>query len=230
MKSVNILMTEGMKAGLDGADCGNSRSARVRTMMAAILAAHRGGNSTAFKVAMEKAQLSDWRIRRMIEEAGLDGWSKGIIWMPQAMHDQIEKLLAGSGLNVSDLVRGAVIGACEFDIEDLANRAALIVWERNSAKAAEDEARAAEEEAAAAAEAELAEAAEAAAEAEAEFEAAVMAEDSDAPVITGGGTGCGKGSELSEVLKRELQAGGEIVVIEVDAADDGRAEDGSDQN
>lgn len=187
MKSVNILMTEGMKAGLDGADCGNSRSARVRAMMAAILAAHRGGNSTAFRVAMDKAQLSDWRIRRMIEEAGLDAWSKGIVWMPQAMHDQIEKLLAGSGLNVSDLIRGAVIGACEFDIEHLTNRAAMIVWERNSAIAAEDEARAAAEEAAAAAEAELNEAAEAAAEAEAEFEAALLAGEGDADELSAPG-------------------------------------------
>lgn len=203
MKSVNILMTERMKESLDNAKCGSSRSARVRAMMAAILAARREGNSQAFLLAMEKAQLSDWRIRRMIEEAELESWSKGIVWMPQVMHDQIEKLLAGSGLNVSDLVRGAVIGACEYNIEDLANRAGLIVWERNSAKAAEDEARAEEEAAAAAAEAELAEAAEAAAEAEAEFEAAIMAED----------------SEAQDIVEGELQAGS-----------DSRAEETSDQN
>lgn len=214
MKSVNILMTERMKESLDNAKCGSSRSARVRAMMAAILAARREGNSQAFLLAMEKAQLSDWRIRRMIEEAELESWSKGIVWMPQVMHDQIEKLLAGSGLNVSDLVRGAVIGACEYNIEDLANRAGLIVWERNSAKAAEDEARAEEEAAAAAAEAELAEAAEAAAEAEAEFEAAIMAED----------------SEAQDIVEGELQAGSEVTVIEVGGTQGSRAEETSDQN
>lgn len=140
MKSVNILMTDSMRDAVDGGGTENSRSARVRAMMAAILAANRSGDDSAFAMAVEKAELSAWRIRHMIEEAELGTWRKGIVWMPMSMHSKLEKLLTGTGLLVSDLVRGAVIGACEYPIEDMANKAGMIVWERNLATVAAEEA------------------------------------------------------------------------------------------
>lgn len=133
MKSVNIVITDEIEECLTGKVPGDSRSARVRAVLAAILVANTNGDDAAFQCAMEKGTYSDWRVRKMTEEAGLAQWQKGIVWLPQVMHDRIETLISGSGLNVSDLVRGAVIGACEFDVEKLANQAGRIVWKRNRA-------------------------------------------------------------------------------------------------
>lgn len=120
MKSVNVQMTADIDERLAEFQ-GGSRSAAVRDVMAAIIAAWNAGNRSAMESAMDLALKTSWRARRKSEETDDTDWIKGIVWITTEMHEEIEEIIAGTGVHVSDILRGALIGATGADIASISD-------------------------------------------------------------------------------------------------------------
>ena len=113
MKSVNVVMTRAMIEAIDRVDPSN-RSRVVRHVLAAILAAHADGQPNPFRSAIDHALRSSAKNRRSWSGYGLT-WEKSIIWIPERMHNRLDRLLDPVGMRVADFIRGSMIGYTRID-------------------------------------------------------------------------------------------------------------------
>lgn len=113
MKSVNVVLTRAMIEAIDKVDPSN-RSRVVRRVLAAILAAQDDGHPGPFRSATNFALRSSAKNRRTWAEYGLT-WEKSIIWIPERMHDRLDRLLEDVGMRVADFIRGSMIGYTQID-------------------------------------------------------------------------------------------------------------------
>ena len=111
MRSVNILVTEGICENLDALNNGN-RSASVRDAASVVLEACAQGHEWVVPEILERVEKSSPRMRRLDEDAGRK-WEKAIVWIPETMMREIERIGRPNGLRVSEFLRGVAIYATE---------------------------------------------------------------------------------------------------------------------
>lgn len=108
MKSVNILITPDIAKKLDAA----SRSAAVRDIASTILEAYEQGAEWVISEIHQRVIDSAPKKRREDEKNGII-WEKAIVWIPETMRREIERLSSSNNLRVSEFLRGAVIYATD---------------------------------------------------------------------------------------------------------------------
>jgi len=111
MRSVNILMTSQIIDALE-ADGPDSRSAAVRDAAEVVIRAYAKGHEWVVGVVKDRVDETSPRRRREDEEAGMK-WEKAIVWIPETMLREIERLGKPNGLRVSEFLRGVVVYATE---------------------------------------------------------------------------------------------------------------------
>jgi hypothetical protein len=111
MKSVNILVTPAICEKLES-DVPDSRSAAVRDAAAVVLEAYAQGYEWIIGEIKERIDATSPRRRREDEAAGVI-WEKAIIWIPETMLREIDRLGRPNGIKVSEFLRGVVVYATE---------------------------------------------------------------------------------------------------------------------
>ena len=111
MRSVNILMTSQIIDALES-DGPDSRSAAVRDAAEVVIRAYAKGHEWVVGVVKDRVDETSPRRRREDEEAGMK-WEKAIVWIPETMLREIERLGKPNGLRVSEFLRGVVVYATE---------------------------------------------------------------------------------------------------------------------
>lgn len=111
MRSVNILMTSQIINALES-DGPDSRSAAVRDAAEVVIRAYAKGHEWVVGVVKDRVDETSPRRRREDEEAGMK-WEKAIVWIPETMLREIERLGKPNGLRVSEFLRGVVVYATE---------------------------------------------------------------------------------------------------------------------
>lgn len=111
MRSVNILITQEICEKLEY-DVIDNRSAAVRDVTAVVLEAYRNGHEWVVGEIKARVEASAPRQRREDEKAGLH-WEKAIVWIPETMHREIDRIGIPNEMRVSEFLRGVVIFATE---------------------------------------------------------------------------------------------------------------------
>ena len=111
MRSVNILMTSQIIDALES-DGPDSRSAAVRDAAEVVIRAYAKGHEWVVGVVKDRVDETSPRRRREDEEACMK-WEKAIVWIPETMLREIERLGKPNGLRVSEFLRGVVVYATE---------------------------------------------------------------------------------------------------------------------
>lgn len=127
MKSINVQLTAGVIEKIDAMDA-SSRSDAIRRILAAILAALADGDQTPMEVAMTHARSTAPKLRRILSESGLETWSKTIVWVPENMHEMLDKAARDGGMRAADLMRGAIFGAFGIDPSSRLSREGHEIW------------------------------------------------------------------------------------------------------
>ena len=102
MRSVNILMTPQIVAALESGDP-DSRSSAVRDAAEVVIRAYAKGHEWVVSVIKDRVEQTSPRRRREDEEAGMK-WEKAIVWIPETMLREIERLGKPNELRVSESV------------------------------------------------------------------------------------------------------------------------------
>ncbi|MFX4300071.1 hypothetical protein [Pseudosulfitobacter pseudonitzschiae] len=108
MRSVNILITQDIAKKIDA----ESRSAAVRDIASTIIEAYEQGAEWVISEIHRRVVDSSPKKRREDEKNGVI-WEKAIVWIPEAMKREIERLSVPNNLRVSEFLRGAVIYATD---------------------------------------------------------------------------------------------------------------------
>lgn len=111
MRSINILMTQSIADALNVSDP-ESRSASVRDVTAVILEAYIRGHEWVVDVINDKIIESSPPKRRQDEKMGIC-WDKAIVWIPESMYREIERICTPNEIRVSEFLRGVIIYATE---------------------------------------------------------------------------------------------------------------------
>lgn len=116
MRSVNILMTAAIANALADGDP-ESRSAAVREATTVILEAYSRGHEWVVGVIHDNINDSAPKRRREDEKNGLV-WDKAIVWIPENMYREIERIGRPNDIRVSEFLRGVVIYATANSINN----------------------------------------------------------------------------------------------------------------
>jgi hypothetical protein len=111
MRSVNILMTQEIAGKLEKGDP-ESRSAAVRDVAAVLLEAYNKGHEWIVGEIKDRVDSTSPRSRREDEQRGVK-WDKAIVWVPENMYREIDRLGEPNNIKVSEFLRGAVIFATD---------------------------------------------------------------------------------------------------------------------
>ena len=114
LRSVNVKMTSDMILELDRLSGSESRSGMVRTILAAVIKAFNLGQEQAYLAAIRAGQESSSRVHKKIR-GSKPIWDKVIIWVPDAMHDEISTIIDGTNIRPADFIRGAVMGFTDIN-------------------------------------------------------------------------------------------------------------------
>jgi metal-responsive CopG/Arc/MetJ family transcriptional regulator len=112
MRSVNILMTQDIEDKVEQINP-VSRSAAVRDISTVILNAYAAENTWVVGTIQENIELSTPRKRREDLKNGVI-WNKAIVWIPENMYREIDRIGKPNGIKVSEFLRGAVMYATGF--------------------------------------------------------------------------------------------------------------------
>jgi hypothetical protein len=111
MRSVNILMTPQIVEALESG-APDSRSSAVRDAAEVVIRGYAKGHEWVIGVIKDRVDATSPRQRREDEEAGMK-WEKAIVWIPETMLREIERLGKPNDLRVSEFLRGVVVYATE---------------------------------------------------------------------------------------------------------------------
>jgi len=111
MRSVNILMTAEIARHLEDGDP-ESRSAAVRDAATVILKAYDEGHHWVVGTIQEKIDASAPRQRREDQKNGIV-WDKAIVWIPENMYREIDRIGTPNNIRVSEFLRGVVMFATD---------------------------------------------------------------------------------------------------------------------
>jgi hypothetical protein len=115
MRSVNIMITKDINDTLSQLD-ERSRSAAVRYAAEIIISGHQKGIEGLIDEIRERVNRSGPAQRRENEEAG-NPWSKAIVWIPDRMMNEIERIVRVNQMKPAEFLRGCVIFATENKIK-----------------------------------------------------------------------------------------------------------------
>lgn len=110
MKMISSVATPAMIRRIDAMKAG-SRSDNIRMGVASVLQARRKGETVFCEKAVRSARLTKLAHRRKHTAT----WSKVVVWLPQAMVEDIESIARQHDLKVPELVRGVMVWMTGLD-------------------------------------------------------------------------------------------------------------------
>lgn len=120
MKMISSVATPAMIRKIDAMQAG-SRSDNIRMGVASVLEARRKGAGVFCEKAIHAARMTRLTHRRKHNAA----WSKVVVWLPQAMIDDIDQIARTHDLKVPEMVRGIMVWMTGLDpLSNLAPRTA----------------------------------------------------------------------------------------------------------
>lgn len=116
MRSINILMTRDIQSSLEDTNP-ESRSMAVREATAVILEAIEQGYTWVLEEITECVRTSCPQHRKIDEQNGTL-WEKAIVWIPENMLREIERVALPNQMKPSEFLRGVVIYATQSKDEE----------------------------------------------------------------------------------------------------------------